>query len=221
MYKNMCLMMTGQDLPSKYFGNLTDTQLRQLDMLGELYPEWNDKINVISRKDIDNLYINHVLHSLTIAAFLGDVAPGTTFLDMGTGGGFPGIPLAVMYPQARFHLIDRIGKKLRVAEDIGRRIGLENVTIQHGDIGECHNRYDYVVSRAVMPLDGLVRLVARNVSRSTRPGNRYDNGIICLKGGDLEQESRAVRYPVIEFMVNEFFNEEFFQTKKLVYVPIK
>ncbi|MDO4319863.1 MAG: 16S rRNA (guanine(527)-N(7))-methyltransferase RsmG [Bacteroidales bacterium] len=213
--------MTGQDLPAKYFANLTERQREQFDLLGELYPEWNEKINVISRKDIDNLYINHVLHSLTIAAFLGDVAEGTTFLDMGTGGGFPGIPLAIMYPQARFHLIDRIGKKLRVAEDIANRIGLTNVTVQHGDIGECHGKYDYVVSRAVMPLDGLVKLVARNVSRTGRAGNRYDNGIICLKGGDLEQESRSVRYPVVEFMVNEFFNEDFFVTKKLVYVPVK
>lgn len=214
-------MMTGEDLPAKYFPNLTEHQREQFGMLGRLYPEWNEKINVISRKDIDNLYINHVLHSLTIAAFLGEVADGTTFLDMGTGGGFPGIPLAIMYPQAKFHLIDRIGKKLCVAEDIAARLGLSNVTVQHGDIGECHERYDYVVSRAVMPLDGLVRLVARNISRTHRAGNRYDNGIICLKGGDLEPESRSVRYPVVEFMVSEFFGEDFFVTKKLVYVPVK
>lgn len=190
-------------------------------MMGELYPEWNSKINVISRKDIDNLYVNHILHSLTIAAFLGPVSDGTTILDLGTGGGFPGIPLAVMYPQARFHLIDRIGKKLLVARDIASRLGLDNVSFQHGDIGECHDKFDYVVSRAVMPLDKLVKLVARNVRRGKRPGNRYDNGIICLKGGDLENESAAVSFPVVEFMVNEFFSEPFFETKKLVYVPVK
>lgn len=203
----------------RYFGNsLTDAQLKQFDALGELYPEWNSKINVISRKDIDNLYERHVLHSLAIARFLGTLEAGTSFLDMGTGGGFPGIPLAIFYPQCTFHLIDRIAKKLRVAGEIAQAIGLQNVTLQHGDIGECHARYDYVVSRAVMRLDQLVPLVRKNIARDSV--NRYANGIVCLKGGDIEEESRDVKYPVVEYPLDEFFSQEFFSTKKLIYVPI-
>ncbi len=213
--------MIGKELPAKYFPSIDDTQLAQFEKMGELYPEWNEKINVISRKDIENLYVNHIIHSLTIAKFLGEIEDGTTFLDLGTGGGFPGIPLAVLYPKAHFHLIDRIGKKLKVAEEIARAIGLTNVTFQHGDAGECHSKFDYVVSRAVMSLDKLVKIVQRNVTRGRRGKNSYDNGIICLKGGDLTEESRSVSQPVIEFMVNEFFSEAFFDTKKLVYVPFK
>ncbi len=213
--------MIGQELITKYFPALSERQKEQFAALGELYPEWNTKINVISRKDIENLYPNHVLHSLTIARFLGDVAEGTTFLDLGTGGGFPGIPLAIMYPECRFHLIDRIGKKLRVAADVAEKIGLTNVTFQHGDIGECHDRYDYVVSRAVMTLDKLVKLISKNIAPASPKANRYPNGLICLKGGDLEPESTGIPYPINEFPVNELFNETFFETKKLVYVPIK
>lgn len=204
----------------KYFENFDDNQLRQLDMLGELYHQWNMKVNVISRKDIDNLYLKHVLHSLTIARFLGQLQEGTSFLDMGTGGGFPGIPLAIAYPSCSFHLIDRIGKKINVAREIASAIGLKNVTFQHGDIGECRKKYDYVVSRAVMPLDGLVPLIVKNIKRSVVSDNRYAPGLVCLKGGDIAQESKAVKYPVIEFPINEFFNEEFFETKKIIYVPI-
>lgn len=199
-------------------GTLTDRQLEQLRALGELYAAWNDKINVISRKDIDNLYLHHVLHSLTIAAFLGPLKEGTTFMDMGTGGGFPGIPLAIVYPGCSFRLVDRIGKKLRVAENIARNIGLENVTFRHGDIGEEHDRFDYVVSRAVMRLDALVPLVRKNISPVSR--NRYANGLICLKGGDLQEESATVRQPVIDYPVTEFFSDVYFDTKKLVYVPL-
>lgn len=212
--------MEGLDNIYSHFPALTDVQRGQFAALGTLYPEWNDKINVISRRDIDNLYINHVLHSLSVAAFLGDVMPDTAFLDLGTGGGFPGLPLAIMWPQARFHLIDRIAKKLRVAADIAARIGLTNVTFQHGDSGECHERFEYVVSRAVMPLDRLVKIAVRNVAPGRRSGNRYDNGIVCLKGGDIETESADVTLPVIEYPVNEFFPEHFFETKKLVYVPV-
>ncbi len=213
--------MNGIELIGKYFPEMTPGQMEQFAMMGELYPEWNAKINVISRKDIDNLYINHVLHSLSIARFLGPVADGTTFLDLGTGGGFPGLPLAAAYPQARFHLIDRIAKKLRVAADIAGRIGLHNVTFQHGDSGECHDKFDYVVSRAVMPLDKLVRLIVRNISRTRRPANRYAGGLICLKGGDLEAESAGVNYSVVEYDLAEFIPEPAYESKKLVYVPIK
>lgn len=204
----------------KYFGNnLTEAQKQQFAMLGDLYADWNSKINVISRKDIDNLYQHHVLHSLAIARFLGQLSKGTSFLDMGTGGGFPGIPLAIFYPQCSFHLVDRIAKKLRVAQSVADAIGLSNITIQHGDIGECHSKYNYVVSRAVMRLDGLVRLTRKNVL--TQPTvNRYDNGIVCLKGGDIDDEAALITRPVIEFPLTEFFNEPFFDTKKIVYVPI-
>ena len=201
---------------TKYF-NLSEKQKEQFRMLGELYPEWNEKINVISRKDIDNLYVNHILHSLSIAKFITPEA-GTAFLDMGTGGGFPGIPLAILWDSCKFHLVDRIGKKLRVAEDIANKIGLDNVTFQHGDIGECRDKYDFVVSRAVMRLDELVPLIKKNISPESK--NAYPNGLICLKGGDLTGETAKVRYPVIEENLSRYFDEPFFETKKLVYVQI-
>lgn len=201
----------------KYFSNLTDIQIQQFKMLGSLYPEWNEKINVISRKDIDNLYTNHILHSLSIAKFLRPI-DGTTFLDMGTGGGFPGIPLAIMFPKCSYHLIDRINKKINVASSIAKSIGLTNVTFQHGDIGECRQKYDFVVSRAVMRLDELVPLIRKNIAKNGR--NSYQNGLICLKGGDLEDEVRGINYPVIDYSIMEFFNEPFFETKKIIYVPM-
>lgn len=204
----------------KYFTSLEDKQREQFARLKELYTDWNSKVNVISRKDIDNLYLKHVLHSLAIARFLGPLVDGTTFLDMGTGGGFPGVPLAIAYPGCRFHLIDRIGKKINVAREISSTIGLDNVTFQHGDIGECRDRYDYVVSRAVMPLNGLVPLIVKNVKREDDKDNRYSPGLVCLKGGDLTDESKGVKYPVLEFPINEFFSEDFFDTKKIVYVPL-
>lgn len=203
----------------KYFGSELDEHIiSQLQALGDLYADWNSKINVISRRDIDNLYLHHVLHSLSIAKFLGPLQKGTSFLDMGTGGGFPGVPLAIVYPDCNFHLIDRIAKKIRVATEISAAVGLKNVTFQHGDIGECRNKYDYVVSRAVMRLDALVPLIRKNVSPDSR--NKYANGLVCLKGGDLEDESRTVNFPVAEYPLNEFFAEEFFDTKKLIYVPM-
>lgn len=212
--------MTAQELISKYFPTLSEEQKHQIELLGQIYPEWNEKINVISRRDIDNLYLNHVLHSLVIARFWGNLNPGTTVLDLGTGGGFPGIPLAIIYPDVHFHLIDRIGKKLLVASEAVKALGLKNVSIQHGDSGECHQRFDYVVSRAVMALDKLVKAATRNVAHGRRGFNRYDNGIICLKGGDLSEEAAQVSLPVIEYSVNEFVSEPSFDTKKLVYVPV-
>ncbi len=205
----------------KYFHDLTDKQIEQFRQLGVLYPEWNERINVISRKDIDNLYVNHVLHSLSIAAFLGPLAEGSSFLDMGTGGGFPGIPLAIYYPQCRFHLIDRIGKKIRVASEIAGAIGLTNVTFQHGDIKECRDKYNYVVSRAVMPLNELLPLIRKNVLANAKNSkiNRYADGLICLKGGNLAEETKGVSLPVIEFPVVEFINEAHFVDKSIVYVP--
>lgn len=201
----------------KYFPGLTDTQRERFAALGELYSDWNSKINVISRKDIDNLYTHHVLHSLAIAKFL-TPAEGSRMLDMGTGGGFPGIPLAIMWPDCKFHLIDRIGKKLRVAEAVADSIGLDNVTFQHGDIGECRDKFDFVVSRAVMTLDQLVPLVTKNIGHADR--SKLPDGLICLKGGDLQAEIGNTRRPVLEIPVSDWFDEEYFSTKKLLYVRL-
>ena len=202
---------------NKYFPALTDEQREQFSQIGTLYREWNEKINVISRKDIDNLYEHHILHSLSIAKFI-TPETGTTFMDMGTGGGFPGIPLAIMWPHCKFHLIDRIGKKISVAKNIADAIGLKNVTFQHGDIGECRQKYDFVVSRAVMTLDKLIPLIRKNISGKCI--NRFPNGLLCLKGGDLEDELRAAKHPVIDVPLSDFFSEEFFSTKNLIYVEL-
>ena len=204
------------ELITKYF-TLNDIQYRQMQLLGELYPQWNEKINVISRKDISNLYPNHILHSLAIARFITPIDE-TRILDMGTGGGFPGIPLAIMWPQCQFHLIDRIGKKIKVAQSIAEEIGLNNVTFQHGDIGECRQKYDFVVSRSVMRLDELVPLIRKNISNKSR--NAYPNGLICLKGGDLASEMYKVNEPILEEDLSTYFKHPFFETKKLIYVQI-
>lgn len=201
----------------KYFSHLSETQINQFTQLGTLYPEWNQRINVISRKDIENLYVNHILHSLSIAKFI-EFKLETTILDMGTGGGFPGIPLAILFPECKFHLIDRIGKKIKVAQSIAESIGLKNVTFQHGDIGECHTRFDFVVSRAVMRLDELIPLIKRNISPKSKNG--YPNGLICLKGGDLTSEMNNVKYPLLDTDISLYFKEEFFATKKIIYVQI-
>lgn len=201
----------------KYFANLSNTQVAQFQQLGVLYPSWNEKINVISRKDIDNLYVNHILHSLAIAKFLMPV-DGSTFLDMGTGGGFPGIPLAILFPKCKFHLIDRIGKKIKVASSIAEEIGLTNVSFQHGDIAECRSQYDFVISRAVMRLDDLLPLIKKNISSVQK--NAFPNGLICLKGGDLQDEMKKVKSPILIEDLNQYFTEDFFETKKIVYVQL-
>lgn len=207
------------DLVTRYFDSLEPQAREAFAALGDLYRDWNAKINVISRADTDNIYCRHVLHSLVLAAFFGPLADGTSLMDLGCGGGFPGIPLAIMYPQCRFHLIDRIGKKIKVAQSIAEAVGLTNVTFQHGDSGECHARFDYVVSRAVMPLDGLVKACSRNIDTASPRPNRYAPGLVCLKGGDMTEEIAAVRRPVVEIPVTDFFSEPFFDTKKVVYVP--
>ena len=202
----------------KYFPELTERQREQFALLGTLYPEWNAKINVISRKDIGNLYTNHVLHSLAIAKFL-NPAGGTNILDMGTGGGFPGIPLAIMFPDCRFHLLDRIGKKVRVAQAVAESVGLTNVTFQHGDSGECRGKFDFVVSRAVMRFDELVPLVRKNISKEQRNG--VPNGLICLKGGDLDAELKMARHAVFRENISAYFTEPYFETKELVYLALR
>lgn len=203
---------------SKYFPDLTERQYLQFEALLRLYPEWNEKINVISRKDICNLETNHILHSLSIARFI-RFTPGSRIIDFGAGGGFPSIPLAVMFPETHFHLVDRVGKKLKVAASIAEDTGLENVTVQHGDIGECHERFDFVVSRAVMPLPDLVRLSRRNISGEQR--NALPNGLITLKGGDIGDELGSFRKIAEVEKINQWFpDEEFFETKLLVYLPL-
>ncbi len=201
----------------KYFPELNETQRNQMAQLEELYPEWNAKINVISRKDIDNLEINHLLHSLGIVKFV-KFTPGTRVMDLGTGGGLPGIPLAVYYPEVTFHLVDRIGKKLKVAQDIAERIGLKNVTFQHGDVKEVKGKFDFVVSRAVMDLAELVPLVRRFIDSEDR--NAVPNGLICLKGGDLSGEVAKFKNQALIDDLSSYFKEDFFKTKQLLYLPL-
>lgn len=201
----------------KYFPQLTEVQQRQFAQCLELYPEWNEKINVISRKDIQNLELHHVLHSLAIAKFI-TFTHETAILDFGTGGGFPAIPLAIMFPEVKFHLVDRIAKKLRVAKDIAEKIGLNNVTLQHGDIKEVKGKYDFVVTRAVMDFEECHNLCQRLIAKVNR--NAMPNGIIALKGGEIQNEiKRFSRIAMVEDL-STYFNEEYFKTKKIVYVPV-
>ena len=201
----------------KYFPELDEVQRQQMAQLMTLYPEWNDKINVISRKDIENLEVHHILHSLGVVKFV-KFTPGTRVMDLGTGGGFPGIPLAIYYPEVTLHLVDRIGKKLKVAQDIAERIGLENVTIQHGDVKEVKGKFDFVVSRAVMDLGDMVPLVKRFIDSEDR--NAVPNGLICLKGGDLSGEVAKFKNQVLIDELSSYFKEEFFKTKKVLYLPL-
>lgn len=201
---------------AKYF-RLTDTQEQQLAALGVLYPDWNAKINVISRKDIDNLYEHHILHSLAIAKFL-QFQPDTTVLDVGTGGGFPGIPLAILFPEVQFTLIDSIGKKIRVATEIAGAVGLKNVSCKQLRAEEEKGKYDFVVSRAVMPLADLRKLILKNISRQQR--NALPNGLIALKGGELQSEVFPFRNTAEIVNISDWFEEEFFKTKKIVYMPL-
>ena len=201
----------------KYFPNLTAKQKEQFKALYELYVDWNSKINVISRKDIENLYEHHVLHSLAIAEII-HFQPGTTVLDVGTGGGFPGIPLAILFPETKFVLIDSIGKKIKVGTEVSLAIDLKNITLKHLRIQDEKGKFDFVVSRAVMPLDDLVKLVKKNIAKENR--NALPNGLICLKGGELQHEIQPYKNIAELFDVSTFFSEDFFITKKAVYVPL-
>ena len=200
----------------KYFPQLSEEQQRQFDALDALYRDWNAKINVISRKDIDNLYEHHVLHSLAIAKVI-NFRPGTEILDFGTGGGFPGIPLAIMFPECHFKLIDGTGKKIRVAQEVAQAIGLKNCEPAHLRGEEEKGKYDFVVSRAVMPLPDLMKIVRKNISKTQR--NALPNGVICLKGGDLQAELRPF-YKIVETTdIGTLFKEEWFKEKNVIYLP--
>jgi len=200
----------------KYFPELTDEQRKQLEALDALYRDWNEKINVISRKDIDHLYEHHVLHSMAIAKIIRFQA-GSKILDFGTGGGFPGIPLAILFPDCDFKLIDGTGKKIRVAQEVCNAIGLRNCHPEHLRGEEEKGKYDFVVSRAVMPLPDLYKIVRKNISQEQR--NALPNGIICLKGGDLQEETRPYRNIVDITDINQFFDEDWFQEKNIIYLP--
>ena len=205
------------EIIEKYFKELTDTQRQQLAQLDALYREWNAKINVISRKDIDNLYEHHVLHSLAIARAY-RFQPGTRILDFGTGGGFPGIPLAIMLPHCSFKLIDGTGKKIRVAQEVISAIGLTNCKAVHMRGEEEHGQFDFVVSRAVMPLPDLLKIVRKNISRQQR--NAIGNGVICLKGGNIEAEIAPFQRHAELDDISNWFEEEWFKEKYVVYVPV-
>ena len=201
---------------SEYF-KLTDRQAEQFAQLDALYRDWNSKINVISRKDIDNLYEHHVLHSLAIAKFL-PFQPGTTILDVGTGGGFPGIPLAILFPECRFMLIDSIGKKIKVASEVAQSLGLTNVVCKQERAEEEKQKFDFVVSRAVMPLPDLVKLVRKNIS--TKQRNAVPNGIIVLKGGNLKEELAPYQKTAEVTPCSQWFANEWYSTKQLIYLPL-
>ena len=201
----------------KYFPDLTEEQRRQFAALYDLYIDWNAKINVTSRKDIENLYEHHVLHSLVIDNII-NFRPGTSIMDLGTGGGFPGIPLAILFPKVKFHLVDSIGKKVRVATEVANAIGLKNVTFRHARAEEEKQLFDFVVSRAVMPLGDLIKIIKKNIS--PRQQNALPNGLICLKGGELEHEAMPFKNKTTLHSLSEDFEEEFFQTKKVVYVTV-
>ncbi len=201
----------------RYFPQLTEQQQRQFAALDALYRDWNAKINVISRKDIDNLYPHHVLHSLGIAKVI-TFRPGTHVMDIGTGGGFPGIPLAILFPEVQFHLLDSIGKKIKVAQAVADALELTNVRTSHKNVMEEKEKYDFVVSRAVMQMEDLVRLVRKNVHHEQR--NSLPNGLICLKGGDIQQEMRPFKHCCDVWPLHTYFEEEFFETKKVAYVTL-
>lgn len=201
----------------KYFPNLTEDQINKFKQLDELYHDWNAKINVISRKDIDNLYEHHVLHSLAIAEMI-RFKPGTKVMDLGTGGGFPGIPLAIMFPETTFHLVDSIGKKIKVCQEVANALQLKNVTTQWCRAEEIKDKYHFVVSRAVMPLADLVKIIKKNIS--TEQINALPNGIICLKGGELEKETLPLKKQTEIYPLTDYFEEPFFETKKIVYTQL-
>ena len=201
----------------KYFPNLSDDQIKKFKKLESLYKDWNLKINVVSRKDIDELYLRHVLHSLAIAKVI-DFKPGTKILDVGTGGGFPGIPLAILFPDCSFHLVDSINKKLLVVNEVVDGLELKNVLTTHSRVEDIKDTYDFIVSRAVAAMPTFVHWIKGKIAKKRQ--NELKNGILYLKGGDLGQELQIFEKAKI-YNISDFFTEEFFETKKIVYLPIK
>lgn len=204
------------ELIKKYFPHLSAKQIEQFTALDALYHDWNSKINVISRKDIDNLYEHHILHSLAIAKYI-TFREGTNVLDFGTGGGFPGIPLAIFFPEANFKLIDGTGKKVRIAQEVADAIGLENVLPAHLRGEEEKGKFDFIVSRAVMPLPDLMKIVKKNIAPDQH--NTLPNGVIVLKGGNLNDELKPYKKIVEKTELSQWFDEEWFKEKYLIYVP--
>lgn len=205
------------ELIKKYFPHLTQLQYDQFAKLQELYKDWNLKINVVSRKDIDELYLRHVLHSLGIAK-IQEFNPGASILDVGTGGGFPGIPLAILFPEAKFHLVDSIGKKIKVVDEVVSGLGIDNVKTSNSRVEEISGKYDFIVSRAVAAMPTFVHWVKGKIAKENN--HQFKNGILYLKGGDLSEELEPYRNAQI-FPLSDLFEEEFFETKKVVYLPVK
>lgn len=205
------------EIISHYFPEISPAQKKQFESLYGLYAEWNEKINVISRKDIENLYINHVLHSLGIAK-VQTFKPGSSILDVGTGGGFPGIPLAILFPETNFHLVDSIGKKITVVNEVAKGIGLKNVKAEQARAEQLKGEYDFIVSRAVTRIKEFYQWIHRKTK--AKSVHERDNGILYLKGGDLDEELNELKKPYQLYNLSDHFKEEFFETKKVVYVPL-
>lgn len=205
------------DIINTYFPNLTETQIKQFELLSELYKDWNLKINVVSRKDIDEIYLRHVLHSLGIAKVL-SFKPNSRVLDVGTGGGFPGIPLAILFPETHFHLVDSIGKKIKVVQEVAQGLELENIQVTNARVETVEGRYDFIVSRAVAQMDTFTHWVKGRVAKKSV--HELKNGILYLKGGDLTEE--LANFPkATQFPLSEYFKEDFFETKSVVHLPLK
>jgi len=206
------------DIIYSYFPKLTDIQKEQFAKLADLYTFWNSQINVISRKDIDSLYLHHVLHSLGIAKFVQELAPGTQILDVGTGGGFPGIPMAILFPEVKFHLVDSIGKKIKVVREVAAGLGLKNVEADHIRAEQLDDKYDFVISRAVTRLGEFAPWIRNKFAKNDKNG--IPNGILYLKGGDLSEEIKESKLKAELHPLSDYFKEDFFETKYLVYVPM-
>ncbi len=209
-------MNTGTELIQTYFPELSETQLGQFSRLQEIYEDWNSKINVISRKDMEQFYIHHVLHSLGIAKVT-SFTPGTKLLDIGTGGGFPGIPLAILFPECHFHLVDSIGKKITVVKDVVKQLKLSNVEAQQARAEELVRKYDFVISRAVTQMANFYPWVKNKIRKEDL--NEFPNGILYLKGGEVDEEMEELGKSYVVYHLEDYFKEDFFETKKVVYMP--